>query len=85
MQALTHCAVKVVKTLNDGDNFMWDSVMPQDFPKTVSMNPIKCLFKIHKVDIKFLPPFCTLFHDVSESKDLIDTRVSFPISSFLFS
>ena len=42
-----HSAVKVVKTLYDRDYFLCDSVMPQDFPKTVSMNAIKCLFKIH--------------------------------------
>ena len=42
--------------------------MPQDFPKTVSMNAIKCFFKINKVDIKFSLPFCTLFDDVLESE-----------------
>ena len=56
----------------------------QDFPKTVSMNAIKCFFKIHKVDIKFSLPFCALFDDVSESEDLIDTTLSFP-KSLLFS
>ena len=46
MLAVTHSAVKVVvKTLYGGDNFLWDSVMPQDFPKTVSMNAIKCFFQ----------------------------------------
>ena len=41
MLAVTHSAVKVVvKTLYGGDNFLWDSVMPQDFPKTVSMGAI---------------------------------------------
>ena len=84
--AVTYSAVKVVvKTLYVGDNFLWDSVMPQDFPKTVSMNAIKCFFKIHKVDRKFSLPFCTLFDDVSESEDLIDTTLSFPKSSLLFS
>ena len=39
MLAATHSAVKVVvKTLYGGDNFLWESVMPQDFPRTVSMN-----------------------------------------------
>ena len=69
MLAVTYSAVKVVvKTLYGGDNFLWDSVMPQDFPKTVSMNAIKCFFKIHKVDIKFSLPFCTLFDDVRSPK-----------------
>ena len=81
----THSAVKVVKTLYGGDNFLWDSVMSRDFPKTVSMNAINCFFKIHKVDIKFSLPVCTLFDDVSESEDLVDTTLSFPKSSLLFS
>ena len=59
--------------------------MPQDFPKTVAMNAIKCFFKIHKVDIKFSLPYCALLDDVSESKDLIGTTLSFPKSSLLFS
>ena len=84
--AVTHSAVKVVvKTLYDKDNVLWDSVMPQDFPKTVSMNAINCFLKIHKVDIKFSLPFCTLFDAVSESEDMIDTTLSFPKSSLLFS
>ena len=84
--AVTYSAVKVVvNTLYGGDNFLWDSVMPQDFPKTVSMNDIKYFFKIHKVDIKFSLSFCTLFDDVSESEYLIDTTLSFPKSSLLFS
>ena len=86
MLAVTHSAVKVVvKTLYGEDNFLWDSVMPQDFPKTVFMNAIKCFFKIHKVYIKFSLPFCTLFDDVLENEDLIDTTLSFPKSSLLFS
>ena len=53
MLAVTHSAVNiVVKTLYGGDNVLWDSVMPQDFPKTVSMNAIKCFFKIRKIDIR---------------------------------
>ena len=59
--------------------------MPQDFPKTVSMNAIKCFFKIHKVKMKFSLPFCTLLDDVSESEDLMETTLSFPKSSLLFS
>ena len=85
MLAVTHSAVKGVKTLYDRDNFLWDSVMPQDFPKTVSMNAIKCPFKTHKVDIKFSLPFCTLFDDVSGSEELIDTTFSSPKSTLLFS
>ena len=86
MLAVTHSAVKVVaKTLYGGDNFLWYSVMPRDFPKTVSMIAIKCLFKIQKVDLKFSLPFCTLFDDVSEGKDLIYTTLSFPKFSLLFS
>ena len=86
MLTVTHSAIIfVVKTLYDRDNFLWDSVMPQDFPKTVSMNAIKCLFKTHKVDIKFSLPFCTLFDDISEGEDLIDTTLSFPKSSLFFS
>ena len=38
---LTYSAIKVVvKALYGGDNFLWDSVMPQKFPNTVSMNAI---------------------------------------------
>ena len=86
MLAVTHSAVKVVvKTLYDRDNFSWDSVMPQDFPKAVFMNAIKFFFKIHNVEIKFSLPFCTLFDDVSESENLIDATHSFPKSSLLFS
>ena len=59
--------------------------MPQYLPKTVSMNTIKSLFKIHKVDIKFSLPFYALFDNVSESEDLIDTTISFPKSSLFFS
>ena len=54
MLAVTHSAVKVVaKTLYDGDMFLWSSVMPQYLSKTASMDAIKSLFKIHKVDMKF--------------------------------
>ena len=86
MLAVTHCAFKVVvKTLYDRDSFLWESVMPEDFPKTVSMNAIKRLFKIHKVNIKSSLSFCTLFDDVSESEDLIDTTLSFTKARLLFS
>ena len=77
-----HSAVKVIVKLYGGDHFLWDSVMPQDFPKTVFMNAIKCFLKIHKVDIKFSLSFCTLFDDVPESEDLIDTTLSFPKFNF---
>ena len=49
------------------------------------MIAIKSLFKIHKVDIKLSVPFCTLFDDVSESEDLIDTTLSFSKSSLVYS
>ena len=59
--------------------------MPQDLPKTDSMDAIRCLFKIHNVDIKISLPFCTLLDDVSESEDLMDTTLTFPKSSLFFS
>ena len=84
--AVTHSAVKVVaKTVYDRDTFLWNSVISQNLPKTVSMNAFKWLFKIYKVDVKFSLPFCTLFNDVLESQDLMDTTLSFPKSSLFFS
>ena len=58
--------------------------MPQDFPMTASMNAIKRLFKVHKVDIKFSLPFCTLIDGVSESEHLIGKTLFFPKSSLFF-
>ena len=41
MLAVSNFTVKVVvKTLYDGDNFLWNSVMPQDLPKTMIMNTV---------------------------------------------
>ena len=65
--AASDSAVDAVKTLYDRDNFLLNSLMLQDLPKTAPMDAIKRLFKIHEVDIKLSQLVCSLLAAVSES------------------
>ena len=58
--------------------------MPENTPDRVSVNAIEILFEINEVCIDWRVPILALFHDLSQYRNMVPTRSSFPKACLFF-
>lgn len=67
-----------IECFYDSDDLWWYSVGVQYLPEGVSMDTVKGLPEVHKVDVEGCVPFQALLYDVSQSEDLVHASSSLP-------
>ena len=63
----------LVGALNEGDDLLWDSVVPQQLPQHFSVHAVECLLLVYEVDVEGGVPLQPLLYNDAQAGDLVHT------------